>query len=88
VIYLAVYRHPDDVRFSLEKHVANKKNDVLRFHFPEAPGAAFERFIMRRVTTEVAKKGIGPAFSDTAGFSDAATSYKWVGRLSDAKVSA
>lgn len=45
VIYLTVYRHPLDVHFSMERHVANMKSDILDFLFPPEPGAAFDRFL-------------------------------------------
>lgn len=50
VIYLTVYRHPVDVFFSLEKHVANMKRDVLDFHFSQAQDANFERFLKAPAT--------------------------------------
>lgn len=45
VAYITVYRHPIDVHFSLERHVANMKYDWLDFLFPANPGAAFKRFL-------------------------------------------
>jgi len=45
VTYITVYRHPVDVHFSLEKHVANMTADVLQFMYPEQAGAAFKRFL-------------------------------------------
>lgn len=50
VTYLTVYRHPIDVHFSLMKHVANMKADILDFLTPSEPGAAFERFLMAPAT--------------------------------------
>ncbi len=43
--YITVYRHPIDVHFSMMKHVANMKLDVLDFLNPPEPGAAFARFL-------------------------------------------
>lgn len=45
VTYITVYRHPVDVHFSLEKHVANMNSDILDFVYPPGPGAAFARFL-------------------------------------------
>lgn len=50
VTYITVYRHPIDVHFSLEKHVANMVSDVLRYLYPEKEGAAFERFLTAPAT--------------------------------------
>ncbi len=44
-IYIAVYRHPIDVHFSLKRHVANMKEPWLDHLFPGEPGAAFARFV-------------------------------------------
>lgn len=44
-IYIAVHRHPIDVHFSLERHVANMSTDWLDFLFPTEAGAAFDRFL-------------------------------------------
>jgi len=52
VTYLTVYRHPIDVHFSMEKHVANMVSDVLDYLFPDAAGAAFERFLTAPATTK------------------------------------
>lgn len=48
--YITVYRHPIDVHFSLEKHVANMVLDVLDFMYPEHEGAAFARFLTAPAT--------------------------------------
>lgn len=48
--YIAVYRHPIDVHFSLERHVANMNPDFLDFHFPKGTGAAFKRFLNNPAT--------------------------------------
>lgn len=45
VAYITVYRHPIDVHFSMMKHVANMKLDILDFLAPPEPGAAFARFL-------------------------------------------
>lgn len=45
VTYITVYRHPIDVHFSMMKHVANMKLDILDFLAPEGDGAAFARFL-------------------------------------------
>ncbi len=48
--YITVYRHPVDVHFSMEKHVSNMVFDILDFMYPDAPGAAFERFLTAPAT--------------------------------------
>ncbi|MEP0963099.1 MAG: sulfotransferase domain-containing protein [Roseobacter sp.] len=50
VTYITVYRHPIDVHFSLEKHVANMKSDTLDFLFPGTVDAAFDRFLTAPAT--------------------------------------
>ena len=45
VIYIAVYRHPIDVYFSFERHVANMNSDFLDFHFAADPAVNFRRFL-------------------------------------------
>lgn len=50
VTYITVYRHPVDLHFSLEKHVANMVSDILQFMYPEEEGAAFERFLTAPAT--------------------------------------
>lgn len=50
VTYISVYRHPIDVHFSMMKHVANMKLDVLDFLSPPEPGAAFSRFLVAPAT--------------------------------------
>ena len=45
VTYIAIYRHPIDVHFSMMKHVANMSIDVLDFLNPPEPGAAFAHFL-------------------------------------------
>ncbi|MEM9577031.1 MAG: sulfotransferase domain-containing protein [Pseudomonadota bacterium] len=45
IVYLAVYRHPIDVHFSMMKHVENMESDLLDFLSPPEPGAAFRRFL-------------------------------------------
>ncbi|MEP2027377.1 MAG: sulfotransferase domain-containing protein [Paracoccaceae bacterium] len=49
-IYIAVYRHPVDVYFSLERHVANMNSDFLDFHFAESPAENFSRYLDNSVT--------------------------------------
>ena len=51
-IYIAVYRHPIDVHFSLERHVENTKIDWLDHLFPDEPGAAFARFLTGEPTDQ------------------------------------
>ncbi len=43
--YIAVYRHPVDVHFSLRTHTANMKTDWLDYLFPEDERAGFRRFL-------------------------------------------
>lgn len=43
--YIAVYRHPVDVHFSLRIHAANMKHDWLDHMFPEDERAGFRRFL-------------------------------------------
>jgi len=50
VTYITVYRHPIDVHFSLEKHVANMSADVLQFMYPDRQGASFSRFLTEPAT--------------------------------------
>jgi hypothetical protein len=45
VTYIAVYRHPLDVHFSMRKHVDNMATDVMDHLFPEGEGAAFGLFV-------------------------------------------
>ncbi|MEE4188962.1 MAG: sulfotransferase domain-containing protein [Roseobacter sp.] len=45
VTYITVYRHPIDLHFSLEKHVANMTSDVLDFMYPSDSATAFDRFL-------------------------------------------
>ena len=43
--YMAVYRHPMDVHFSMRKHVENLKIDLLKDRFPESISDAFQMFV-------------------------------------------
>ena len=43
--YIAVYRHPVDVHFSLRTHAGNMKHDWLDYMFPEDERAGFRRFL-------------------------------------------
>ncbi len=45
VTYVAVYRHPLDVHFSMRKHVDNMAADLLDHLFPEGDGEAFGLFV-------------------------------------------
>lgn len=50
VTYIAVYRHPIDVHFSMEKHASHMVSGILDFMYPEEPGAAFDRFLTMPAT--------------------------------------
>ena len=43
--YIAVYRHPIDAHFSMRRHVANSKIDVVNDRFPDDPAASFAIFL-------------------------------------------
>jgi hypothetical protein len=43
--YIAVYRHPLDVHFSMRKHVENLKIDLLKDRFPESISEDFRMFV-------------------------------------------
>lgn len=43
--YIAVYRHPIDAHFSMRRHVANLKEDLIQDRFPDEPAASFALFL-------------------------------------------
>lgn len=43
--YLAVYRHPIDVHFSMRHHAAHMQSDVMRVRYPEDIQTAFGMFL-------------------------------------------
>ncbi len=43
--YLAVYRHPLDVHFSMRRHIANMKIDYFEWYYPEDDRLTFQRFL-------------------------------------------
>lgn len=45
VDYIAVYRHPIDMHFSMMKHIENWDQNFLNHINPPEPGAAFARFL-------------------------------------------
>lgn len=48
--YIAVYRHPVDVHFSLKRHADNMKDDTLDFIYPGDTGQNFDRFLTHPTT--------------------------------------
>lgn len=48
--YIAVYRHPVDVHFSLRTHAGNMKEDWLDYMFPEDEREGFRRFLAGSLT--------------------------------------
>jgi aryl sulfotransferase len=43
--YIAVYRHPIDVHFSMRTHASHMESDVMRRRYPDDPAEAFRMFL-------------------------------------------
>ncbi len=52
--YLAVYRHPMDAHFSMRRHAANLKMDLIQDRFPDDPSASFALFLAATERSEMA----------------------------------
>ncbi len=52
--YIAVFRHPIDAHFSMRRHVANLKEDLIQDRFPDEPTASFALFLSETVREEMA----------------------------------
>jgi hypothetical protein len=52
--YIAVYRHPIDAHFSMRRHVANLKEDLIQDRFPDEPTDSFTLFLGETVREEMA----------------------------------
>lgn len=53
-LYLAVYRHPIDAHFSMRRHAANLKTDLIQDRFPDDPSASFAMFLGATERAEMA----------------------------------
>jgi hypothetical protein len=53
-IYIAVYRHPIDAHFSMRRHIANSKVDLVNDRFPNDPAASFAIFLGATNPSEMA----------------------------------
>jgi hypothetical protein len=52
--YLTVYRHPVDAHFSMRRHAANLKTDLIQDRFPDDPRASFALFLAETERGEMA----------------------------------